>query len=246
MSVYVLAGVDLAWNSESNPTAVAIGRLVERRLELVEVVEDLTGEDEVAGTLLMWPDLHGIAIDAPLIINNPLGQRLCERLVGQAYAARKAGCHPTNLELYPDADSVRIARRLAAADFAHAGDPGKPWQLECYPHPALIEWFGLEQRLLYKKGEVEQRRAGQVRLATLLRSLAGSPKLQLFIPRVWQHYFRDDHIHTLRGGRLKHNEDVLDAVICLYTAGLYQLGQGAEVFGNTDEGYIYVPRCRCL
>ena len=45
-----LAGVDLAWQGEHNPSAI---------------VEQLTKQ----------ADLQGIAIDAPLIINNETGQR---------------------------------------------------------------------------------------------------------------------------------------------------------------------------
>ena len=46
--------------------------------------------------------------------------------------------------------------------------------------------------------------------------------------------------------RLKINEDVLDAVVCVYVAALYAAGLRECVFGSVEEGYIYVPCKRCI
>ena len=51
---------------------------------------------------------------------------------------------------------------------------------------------------------------------------------------------------------LKHNEDALDAIVCLYIAGLYQAGYGSKVFGKASEGHLcassslHHQRDRCL
>lgn len=50
-----------------------------------------------------------------------------------------------------------------------------------------------------------------------------------------------EHIASLRGHQLKHNEDVLDALVCLYIAGLYQSGHPQKIFGDAAEGYVVVP-----
>jgi len=47
----------------------------------------------------------------------------------------------------------------------------QPWQIECYPHAALLELFQLPYRLAYKKGAVAARVSGQQQLAQLLLSL---------------------------------------------------------------------------
>jgi len=58
-------------------------------------------------------------------------------------------------------------------------------------------------------------------------------------------YLDTQRIQSLRGAALKHNEDVLDAIVCLYIAALYQAGNSERVFGCTEQGYIYVPQGAC-
>ncbi|MEJ2621329.1 MAG: hypothetical protein P8163_14015 [Candidatus Thiodiazotropha sp.] len=86
-------------------------------------------------------DLSGIAIDASLMIPNQQGQRRCEKALS----------------------SVALSRHLVRQGFQHLGR--KKWQIECYPHPAMIEMFRLDRRLSYKKGLVAEGRAGQKQLA---------------------------------------------------------------------------------
>lgn len=236
-----LAGVDLAWVSDNNPTAIAYGVLDGNELIINGIVENLFGVDAIVDALSSLEDLHGIALDASLIINNVTGQRPCEREITRDYGSKKAGCHASNLTLYPDPDSVKISRRLERLGFNHCCGPDQPWMLECYPHPALIEIFGLVERHLYKKGPVEQRRSGQCELASMLLSLSASPVLKLLVPDSFRHYFDSERIRGLKGSALKHNEDVLDAVVCLYVAGLYQAGHPGKVYGGKEDGYVYVP-----
>ena len=58
-----------------------------------------------------------------------------------------------------------------------------------------------------------------------------------------RHFFDPQHISKLRGSALKNNEDVLDAVVCLYIAALYQSGHLQKIFGDVAEGYVVVPDC---
>ena len=241
-----LAGMDLAWVCEKNPTAIAYGCLNAKGLTLTAVDEGLVGMQAVRDALVNKSGLRGVAIDAPLIIRNASGSRECEKALARVYASRKASCHPANLCLYPDADSLRLARALQSAGFEHAGRVEKRWQIECYPHPAIIEIFGLNQRLQYKKGTVGERRSGQQDFARRLLSLSASLVLPLQIDVSCLHYFSASRIVHLRGRALKHNEDVLDAVICLYIAALYQLGVPSMLFGDTADGYIYVPQLPCV
>ena len=76
----------------------------------------------------------------------------------------------------------------------------------------------------------------------MLLCLRSSPVLALQVPEQFGAHFSEARISELRGGALKHNEDALDAIVCLYIAGLYQAGYDRKVFGTASEGYIYVPR----
>jgi predicted RNase H-like nuclease len=113
--------VDLAWQSERNPSAAALMLGDRSGANLVEVAEPLRS----IGDVLAYIRRHAtsstvIAIDAPLIIANDEGQRSCETLVGRRYGARHASCHTSNRTLYPNAASTRLAAALEADGFVHA------------------------------------------------------------------------------------------------------------------------------
>lgn len=177
-----LIGIDLAWQSDKNTSAVAVGELKGAILSIHALKEDLGSVSEIVEFVGSYPDVRGIAIDAPLIINNITGQRSCEKELSQTYGARKASCHTSNLTLYPDAPSVGLSRMLADPGFAHLSSPDQSrWQIECYPHPAIIEIFDLPERHRYKKGHAAEKREGQIILAGLIRQLAESPVLKLSV-----------------------------------------------------------------
>lgn len=239
----MLAGIDLAWQSTRNPTAIAFGELEGSALKLTKITERIFSPQSVLAELQSLQQLQGIAIDGPLIINNETGQRACERSLSREYGSRHASCHASNLTLYPNAEGVRISTELEQRGFRHLGQQGKKWQLECYPHPALIEIFQLPERLKYKKGRVAAKREGQQKLADLMLGLKETGPIKLSIPDPLRHFFDPQHIASLRGRALKHNEDVLDAMVCLYIAALYQSGHLQKIFGDIEDGYVVVPDC---
>lgn len=241
-----IAGVDLAWMGTRNPTAIAVGKVEPCGVELISILKGLYGTKSVLDALDGIRDLHGVAIDGPLIIKNRTGQRDCERQIGVAYGGRKASCHTSNLDKFPNAAGVQLSSHLAEAGFQHLAPAHGKWQLECYPHPALIEIFGLSERLAYKKGTAAQKRSGQLELSSLITSLAASSALRLLVPSEFHIYFHPGRISTLKGAQLKENEDVLDAIVCMYIGALYQSGQNQRVFGAEHDGYIYVPATRCV
>jgi predicted RNase H-like nuclease len=237
----VLMGVDLAWLSDKNGSGIAIGVLKDRQLELQHVYSGVIGLDNVMKIIDAQPGLSGLAIDAPLIIANQSGSRPCEKALSSVYSPKWAGCHPSNLDRYPNAASVRLAQYLQSNGFDHLGkSPGK-WQLECYPHPAIINLFGLDKRLAYKKGTIADKKRGQVQLANYLKGLNNSSRLSLIIHSDCGIYFDPGRIESLSGQGIKDNEDGLDAALCLYIAALYATGSSMECYGGLDEGYIVVP-----
>ncbi|WP_298220213.1 DUF429 domain-containing protein [Halothiobacillus sp.] len=237
-----LAGIDMAWVSDRNPTAIAIGQIHEQQLLVTAIHTQRYGIAQIIESLESAPDLTGVAIDAPTIITNQGGARACEMALNRVYGRRKAGCHPTNLARFPYADSVALANWLEQEGFEHANPMATRWQIECYPHPALIEIFGLPERHRYKKGTVQERKEGQVALADMLLRLKRSTVLSLQVAADLNYFFDAEHIYHLRGAALKHNEDVLDAIICLYIAGLFACLSSGTLFGDAKAGYIYVPQ----
>jgi predicted RNase H-like nuclease/diadenosine tetraphosphate (Ap4A) HIT family hydrolase len=237
-------GVDLAWKSDQNPSGLAAAVGDSNGAELVEAQASAKGLDAVLAFVRAHLAEHTvIAIDAPLIITNKTGQRACERIVAKRFGRYKAGAHPSNLTLYPDPASVRLAGALARLGFVHPdtsmtlGDKPRV-MIEVYPHPAMVVLFGLDERLRYKKGTVPDRRRGLARLGTLLqeRLTAGPPALSGI-----RRYLCDSA--TLSGQVLKAYEDLLDAVFCTYLA-LHARHYGVErneLIGDGESGYIVNP-----
>jgi len=238
-----LMGIDLAWRSNDNGSGIAIGTLLGNRLKVEQIHNAVIGLDSVIQTIRSVDGLTGLAIDAPLIIKNRTGSRPCERELSSVYGSRWASCHSSNLGLYPNALSVQLSKSLEASDFQHLGDPATvKWQLEIYPHPAIIEIFELEKRLAYKKGPANERRGGQAQLARHIKSLENHSTLTLQIDQHVHGIFDESRIMKLRGQARKNNEDGLDSVFCLYIAGLYAIGAPMRCFGNRESGYIVVPK----
>ncbi len=232
-------GIDLAWAAH-HPSGVcavdAAGAVVAEGW--------LGGDDEIVAWVAghVGPGPAVAAIDAPLHVPNDTGRRRCESELHRVYGARAAGPHSSNRTLFRRVHGrVRgedLAARLAGLGF------GDPWSgsartaVEVYPHPGLIEVFGLEMRLPYKakRGRtVTDRRDGLHRLAGLVASLAEAEP-PLVAPRL-------EIGDGLRGAGLKAAEDLLDARFCAWMAARWLTAgpAGFTLYGDAAGGHIAVP-----
>jgi predicted RNase H-like nuclease len=237
-------GVDLAWRGGNRRSGVAVLNGNRRKAEVKDIAI-LGGFEEI----IKYIDCHSeetafVAIDAPLIIKNRHGQRRCETLIGNSYGDRHASCHTSNLSLYPNADSVRLASDLFSRGFVHAPSAGPSDQrvmLEVYPHPALLELYSLPTILKYKKGRADERRTGQQELQKKICELSHfAPPLE-FTSKLAEFLAIDTN--SLRGNQLKANEDKLDAIVCAYIAYHFWFWGTSRTlqFADVNSGYITVP-----
>jgi predicted RNase H-like nuclease len=237
-------GLDFAWRGEKRPSGIAVfrGDRDGARLSDVRVIQST---DVLAYVKGHTEERIVVAIDAPLIISNKSGQRPCEKLIGKKYGARHGSAHTSNLSRFPDAASVRLATQLVALGFKHAPEVSSPGDeriiLEVYPHSALLELFSLDRIIKYKKGCVGEKRRGQQEIQSYLRRLSSlsppiisTPKLSAFL--------RID-TGSLKGAKLKENEDQLDSILCAYIAYYYWYWclSHTRMFGDLTTGYIIVP-----
>lgn len=233
-------GIDFGWRSQ--PSGLCCLRW-DHALHL-EDLQRLEAVDEI----LAWVDRHTapdqpalIAVDAPTLIPNETGMRLPDRLTHQHFGKYHAGCYPANLGR-PFADrTVALGLSLEARGFAHAPtiQPralGR-FQIEVFPHPAIVNLFGLNRILKYKKGRLADRSAELLKLRSLilekLPQLEPSLKITAAdlpeIPRT--------------GAALKALEDQLDSLICAVVAAHWWYW-GIDrnwVLGDATAGYIVVP-----
>ena len=236
-----LLGIDLAW-SENNSSALAFGELHYSNLKLTKIVYQKINGGHIKNILQSKSEIMGVAIDAPLIINNHYSARSCEKLITKKYGKYDAGCYPMNLGNKLAKNLLKISESIENLGFKHLNQSGK-WMIEVYPHPAMIEIFELDKIIKYKKGNVGEKKNGQVLLAEKIKSLADSNCVS-FDPKIGGDCLNSDKILSLKGKYLKKNEDILDAIVCLYIAALYQLDPAPNdnVYGDIANGYTYVPK----
>lgn len=246
-------GIDFGW--QCGASGLCCLSWENDRLQLL----DLDRRESIAD-ILAWVDCWAekesaiVAVDAPTIITNATGMRTADRLTHKYFGRYHAGAYPANLRS-PYADrTVAFGHSLAARGFAHAptitpSTPGR-YQIEVYPHPAIVNLFGLNQILKYKKGTLAQR---QLELAKLHQYIGDiltilepplAPDSIGKIPQV-QTSRRDSRISpTLK--TLKAIEDQLDAILCAYIgAHWWYWGEPRNlVLGSVEEGYIVIPAAR--
>jgi predicted RNase H-like nuclease len=187
-----------------------------------------------------------IAVDAPTLIPNAAGMRLPDKLAHKHFGRYHAGCYPANLQRPFAQRTVDFGLSLEAQGFAHAPaitpqTLGR-FQIEVFPHPAIVHLFGLTRILKYKKGTLAERRLELMKLRqhildtlpTLEPALNFSsvPLCASFLPEI-----------AATGAALKAVEDQLDSLICAYVAAhwWYWGSDRNWVLGDATTGYIVVP-----
>jgi predicted RNase H-like nuclease len=231
-------GIDFGWTSQ--PSGVARLGLADGCLHLEELarlqeprqVTDWVAAGAGGGAAM-------VAIDAPTVIANATGMREADRAMHRYFGKQHAGCYPANLASPFAGRTLALAASLADLGFGHADRivarrPGR-YQIEVYPHAAMLHLFQLPRILKYKKGRLAERRAGLARYRELLleRLPQHEPALCLSaLPEV-----------PVGGAALKALEDQLDALLCAYIGAWWWYWGSARtlVAGNALEGFIVVP-----
>lgn len=238
-------GIDLGWRSQ--PSGLCCLEWIDGQLQLL----DLDRKDAIAD-ILTWidqsvqPDEPAIiAVDAPTLIPNANGSRLPDKLSHKYFGKYHAGCYPANQNLPFAERTVNFGLELESRGFAHAPtiEPQKlsRYQIEVFPHPAIVNLFNLERILKYKKGRLNERRLELIKLQNYLLDIlpSFSPPLRSlrlcgsFIPEI-----------PTTGAALKATEDKLDSLICAYVAAYwwYWGEQRNLVLGDRTTGYIIIPQ----
>jgi predicted RNase H-like nuclease len=231
-------GVDLAWRESShrraaNETGVAS---IDSTGQILDVgwtrgVEETTAW--VNGAARETPAL--LFVDAPLVVTNTAGQRSCETEVGRRYGRWKVSANSTNT------GSARLAGvifrdRLESLGWKYSdGSAGPPVTgrvlSECYPYTTLVGTPELgydTERPRYKRPPRRmpvaqwrpKRAAACDELVRRLSQLAiADPPLRLATHPVTQRLIEEPS--PIEDAAYKHREDLIDALLCAWTAALW-------------------------
>ena len=237
-------GIDFGWTSGASGLCCMTWQ--DNSLKLLDVTTILE-EDAILGWIDSWVAADEpaiIAIDAPIIINNPTGMRLADKLTHKHFGRYHAGCYPANLKSTFCDRTVGLSFSLLAKNFKHAPEivpqQSGRYQIEVFPHPATINLFGLERILKYKKGKIAQRQQELNKLrgyiVDLLPQLEPGLNMESMakVPQI---------LAKQTGKELKDIEDRLDSLLCAYIAAhwWYWGSDKNLVLGNLKEGFIVIP-----
>lgn len=253
MTMRVL-GIDLAWaeSTASRPANETGVVAVDADGSIVDAGWTV-GIDETIAWMLAHADDDALAmIDAPLVVTNLSGQRLCEKQVGQRYGRWKVSANSTNLSS-KHLGGVALRQRLEELGWqycsGHGGPPTSGRSVcECYPYTALVgaEEFGYDdERPVYKRKPKKMKAAPfRVQRAVvaddLIQRLDGlavaDPPLLLRSHPATESLVADPS--PIEDRPYKHREDLIDAAICAWT-GLLWLRHGndrCQILGEAGAG----------
>ncbi|MFE7326997.1 DUF429 domain-containing protein [Streptomyces sp. NPDC057565] len=238
MGIERFIGIDLAWaqggaRTKPNETGVAA-------IDRYGVVIDCGWTRGLEETLSWLARTAGAGpslafVDAPLVVDNPVGQRPCEREVGQRYGRWKVSANSTN-QSSPRRAGVLLREGLQESGWAYddgRGGPPTGGQVfsECYPYTTLVGVVELgygEERPTYKRrpARVATAQWRAVRAAEcdrLIARMAGlataDPPLVLSSHPVSRRLITEPS--PQKTADYKHREDLIDALLCAWTAALW-------------------------
>ncbi|MFJ9564821.1 DUF429 domain-containing protein [Streptomyces fuscichromogenes] len=253
MGIERFIGVDLAWaqsraRTKPNETGVAAvdGQGVVVACGWTRGLEETMSwlaRTAVDGSTLAF-------VDAPLVVDNPVGQRTCEREVGRRYGRWKVSANSTN-QSSPRQAGVLLRQWLQESGWTYDDGTGGPPTgglvlSECYPYTTLVGAAELgydQERPTYKRrpARVPTARWRAVRAAEcdrLIARLAGlaaaDPPLLLSSHPSSRRLLSEPS--PQKAADYKHREDLIDALLCAWTAALWSRHGRArcQVLGADD------------
>ncbi len=245
-------GIDLAWSPRNDSGGAVLSASGKLLAATAKLREDGAILDFVA--VAIPPGNPGlVAVDAPLAVPNDTGGRTCDRQVAAVFGRFEAAPYPANrknLDRYGGLRAEAIRQRLQVLGFRP--EPCLQRQaptrqvIEVFPHPATVSLFHLERTLKYKSRPQRDYPMRWQELARLRDHLASLNRAQppLLLPPDMAHM----PIKGLRGRRFKETENLLDAVVCAYSAlfAWHHGPRGYALYGDASEGHILVPMTRAM
>lgn len=242
-------GIDLGWRSGASGLCCLSWQAGE--LQLIDIGIEKAIESIITWVETVVPPTEPaiIAVDAPTIIPNATGMRLADKLTHKHFGRYHAGSYPANLNRPFAQNTVGFGEALESRGFIHAPtiEPQKPgrYQIEVYPHPAMVNLFKLDRILKYKKGRLQERRVEISKLRQYIIEIMPILEPRLNLGKALKSSQRNPLFGEIPSttATLKQLEDKLDSLICAYIAA-YWWYWGKEknwVLGDRSSGYIIVP-----
>jgi predicted RNase H-like nuclease len=235
-------GLDLGWTPRDSSGGVVLEPQEDGSVRLVGA-ESLRSHEDT----LRWITRNRgrgsatLAWNAPLIVENLSGSRLCDRQLLEHFSRYRIDEYANNTV------SASHPRTMGRALMRMGFDPNPAGEgdriIETHTQAAQVMLLGVDRPIRMKSGPIGGRKEAVERLRELIEErmiesevvrLDSSPELDQLM---------DAHLPDLNGTRLGELEERLEALVCGYVAAwLGQLGTEACAFlGDLDTGYILLP-----
>ena len=239
-------GLDLAWTTKNESGICWLEGDSRDNLRCTRLEAAVCDTESLAHEVAAVDGPVVVTIDAPVLYTP---ERWVEPEIGRRFGRYKASAHSSHAAVNRGYTAgIDLGKALKARGFTL--DPGpllggrRPEQVavEVYPHTIHIRLFRLDERLLYKKGNVAVRRNGLQQYQEHLQAL-----IKREAPGVLDHAdvrraLDSETAQNARGRALKRLDDTLDGLTCALAAWLiWKQPERWEMIGDLN-GYIVVPR----
>ncbi len=191
-----------------------------------------------------------IGVDAPVVIPNATGMRLAERQVGMGYGRWKVAANPSNMAMGWKG-GLTLRHRLEALGFVHVdgrhpAEDGARSFFECYPYTTLVgmtelgydterpRYKRLDRSLPVAEARAARAAAGDELIRRMVALDVATPPLLMTSHPLTE--WLTNEPSPLLDGPYKHREDLLDAVLCAWTASIWHRhgDTRVQVLGRDD------------
>lgn len=259
MSRRRLIGIDLAWGKQGGTDFTSAACATSGCVELAWNKGKLTLERACLlrsmKEIVEWmePDRGDwvIAVDAPLVVCNKGKSRAADRQASSCYGKFHAFAQSTNLQkLGKDHRGGQLLRELRKPKNHRTTLVEQKTDIntgslvfETYPHVVIVELFERDRIIKYKKGSKPRLRRGQEELAGCIRDRLCCDKAapRLCANDALENLLRVPALQRLRT-EFKEHEDLLDGLLCAYTAACLDAGRPLQGLGEVGKGVMITPR----
>lgn len=234
-------GLDLGRTPRDSSGGVALEPFGDDGVRLISAESLRTHEDTLRWvTRLRGRGTAVLTWNAPLIVENTGGSRVCDRQLQEHFARYKIDEYANNIvsSSHPRTMGKALIRMGFDSNPAAEGDR----IIETYTQAAQVMLFGVDRPLRLKSAPIGSRKEAVQRLREHIAAvfmaeapvLTRSPELDLLMTA---------HLPDLNGTRLGELEERLEALLCAYvSAWLVMRGTDAcAMLGDLRGGYILLP-----
>lgn len=236
-------GLDLGWTPRDSSGGVVLEPTEDGGVQVISADSLRSHEDT-----LRWITRNRgraqatLAWNAPLIVENLSGSRVCDRQLLEHFSRYRIDEYANNTV------SASHPRTMGRALMRMGFDPNPASEgdriVETHTQAAQVLLLGVDRPVRMKSGPIGGRKESVERLRELieerLMGATATPRLH-DSPELTQ--MMEAHLPDLNGTRLGELEERLEALLCAYVAAyLGQVGtDGCAFLGDLDTGYILLP-----